>query len=69
MLSRCQIPHLSTLFFAGVTVNSVEPGIIYTSIMKNLSWLYRLSFWFLSFFLKVGRGEVNSAMFCVPCLL
>ncbi|XP_036619939.1 retinol dehydrogenase 13-like isoform X4 [Trichosurus vulpecula] len=37
----------------GVTVNSVDPGIVKTEIMKNHNWLYRSIFWFLSVFLKV----------------
>ncbi|XP_058134953.1 retinol dehydrogenase 12 isoform X2 [Dasypus novemcinctus] len=36
----------------GVTVNSVEPGIVYTNIMKNYSWLFRFLFWLLSLFWK-----------------
>ncbi|XP_072794412.1 retinol dehydrogenase 12-like isoform X1 [Vicugna pacos] len=36
----------------GVTVNSVDPGVVYTEIMKNFSWLYRFIFWLLSFFFK-----------------
>ncbi|XP_037663181.1 retinol dehydrogenase 11-like [Choloepus didactylus] len=39
----------------GVTVNSVEPGIVYTNIMRHLSWPYRLVFWLFSFFLKDPR--------------
>lgn len=36
----------------GVTVNSVDPGVVYTDIMKYLSWKYRLLFWLTSFFIK-----------------
>ncbi|XP_006872503.1 PREDICTED: retinol dehydrogenase 13-like [Chrysochloris asiatica] len=36
----------------GVTVNSVEIGIVYTNIMKQLSWKYRFLFWLTSFFIK-----------------
>ncbi|XP_027692341.1 retinol dehydrogenase 11-like [Vombatus ursinus] len=36
----------------GVTVNSVEPGIVKTEIMKNCIWLYRSIFWLLSVFFK-----------------
>ncbi|XP_076990772.1 retinol dehydrogenase 11-like isoform X1 [Tamandua tetradactyla] len=39
----------------GVTVNSVDPGIVYTNIMKHLPWPYRFSFWLFSFFLKDPR--------------
>ncbi|XP_036619937.1 retinol dehydrogenase 13-like isoform X2 [Trichosurus vulpecula] len=42
----------------GVTVNSVDPGIVKTEIMKNHNWLYRSIFWFLSVFLKLyGEGS------------
>ncbi|XP_074197510.1 retinol dehydrogenase 12-like isoform X2 [Camelus bactrianus] len=46
----------------GVTVNSVDPGVVYTEIMKNFSWLYRFIFWLLSFFFK------NSKQGAVPVL-
>ncbi|XP_072475964.1 retinol dehydrogenase 11-like isoform X3 [Notamacropus eugenii] len=36
----------------GVTVNSVDPGIVKTDIMKNHSWLLRSIFWLLSVFFK-----------------
>ncbi|XP_043828769.1 retinol dehydrogenase 11-like isoform X4 [Dromiciops gliroides] len=36
----------------GVTVNSVEPGIVKTEIMRNYMWFYRFVFWLLTFFLK-----------------
>ncbi|XP_075413363.1 retinol dehydrogenase 11-like [Tenrec ecaudatus] len=39
----------------GVAVNSLNPGVIYTSIMRNLPWHYRLPFWLLSFFLKAPK--------------
>ncbi|XP_054975752.1 retinol dehydrogenase 11 isoform X3 [Sorex araneus] len=51
----------------GVTVNSVDPGVVYTGIMKSFPWYYRFGFWLLSFFLKVGRGEADSA--ASPCPL
>ncbi|KAM8971347.1 retinol dehydrogenase 12-like isoform X2 [Sarcophilus harrisii] len=38
----------------GVTVNSVEPGIVKTGIMKNYTWLYRSIFCILSVFLKTA---------------
>ncbi|XP_064350320.1 retinol dehydrogenase 12-like [Camelus dromedarius] len=46
----------------GVTVNSGDPGVVYTEIMKNFSWLYRFIFWLLSFFFK------NSKQGAVPVL-
>ncbi|XP_058406878.1 retinol dehydrogenase 11-like [Diceros bicornis minor] len=36
----------------GVTVNSVDPGVVYTEIMKHFSWFYRFLFWLVSFFIK-----------------
>ncbi|XP_022359907.1 retinol dehydrogenase 12-like [Enhydra lutris kenyoni] len=36
----------------GVTVNSVDPGVVYTEIMKQFSWPYRFCFWLFSFFCK-----------------
>ncbi|XP_045302535.1 retinol dehydrogenase 12-like isoform X1 [Leopardus geoffroyi] len=43
----------------GVTVNSVDPGIVYTSIMKHFSCSYRFLFWLFSFFCKdVRQGAV-----------
>ncbi|XP_040314420.1 retinol dehydrogenase 12-like isoform X2 [Herpailurus yagouaroundi] len=43
----------------GVTVNSVDPGIVYTSIMRHFSWSYRFLFWLYSFFCKdVRQGAV-----------
>ncbi|XP_020860944.1 retinol dehydrogenase 12-like [Phascolarctos cinereus] len=43
----------------GVTVNSVDPGIVKTEIMKNHTWLYRSIFWLLSVFLKTpAQGAV-----------
>ncbi|XP_004369234.1 retinol dehydrogenase 12 [Trichechus manatus latirostris] len=36
----------------GVTVNSVEPGIVYTNIMRHFSWIYRFLFWLISFLTK-----------------
>ncbi|XP_019479107.1 PREDICTED: retinol dehydrogenase 12-like [Hipposideros armiger] len=36
----------------GVTVNSVDPGVVYTEIMKHFSWSYRLLFKLSSFFIK-----------------
>lgn len=47
---------------SGVTVNSVDPGIVYTGIMKNFSWTYRVLFWLSSFFIKVGRGGSGSSL-------
>ncbi|XP_036619938.1 retinol dehydrogenase 13-like isoform X3 [Trichosurus vulpecula] len=44
---------LLTNLLLSVTVNSVDPGIVKTEIMKNHNWLYRSIFWFLSVFLKV----------------
>ncbi|XP_004691421.1 PREDICTED: retinol dehydrogenase 11 [Condylura cristata] len=35
-----------------VTVNSVDPGVVYTEILKNFSYMYRFIFWLSSFFLK-----------------
>ncbi|XP_029793498.1 retinol dehydrogenase 12-like [Suricata suricatta] len=39
----------------GVTVNSVDPGIVYTEIMRHSSWLHRFLFWLFSFFCKNAR--------------
>ncbi|XP_006881057.1 PREDICTED: retinol dehydrogenase 11-like [Elephantulus edwardii] len=39
----------------GIAVNSVEPGIVYTDIMKHYSWFYRFLFWLSSFFIKSPR--------------
>ncbi|KAM7239067.1 hypothetical protein CapIbe_010587 [Capra ibex] len=39
----------------GVTVNSVDPGVVYTKIMKHFSWSYRFLFWLLSFFFKDSK--------------
>ncbi|KAB0379253.1 hypothetical protein FD755_007037 [Muntiacus reevesi] len=39
----------------GVTVNSVDPGVVYTKIMKHFSWSYRTLFWLLSFFFKDSK--------------
>ncbi|XP_019605869.2 retinol dehydrogenase 12 [Rhinolophus sinicus] len=36
----------------GVTVNCVDPGAVYTEIMKQFSWLYRFLFKLSSFFIK-----------------
>ncbi|XP_072475963.1 retinol dehydrogenase 11-like isoform X2 [Notamacropus eugenii] len=43
----------------GVTVNSVDPGIVKTDIMKNHSWLLRSIFWLLSVFFKTpAQGAI-----------
>ncbi|XP_074086135.1 retinol dehydrogenase 12-like isoform X1 [Macrotis lagotis] len=43
----------------GVTVNSVEPGIVNTEIMKNHSWWLRYIFKLLSVFFKsVAQGSI-----------
>ncbi|XP_064428364.1 retinol dehydrogenase 12-like [Mirounga angustirostris] len=39
----------------GVTVNSVDPGVVYTKIMKHFSWPFRLFFWLFSFFCKDAK--------------
>ncbi|XP_039096081.1 retinol dehydrogenase 12-like [Hyaena hyaena] len=39
----------------GVTVNSVDPGIVYTEIMKHFSWFYRFLFWLFTAFCKNSR--------------
>ncbi|XP_037382742.1 retinol dehydrogenase 12-like [Talpa occidentalis] len=39
----------------GVTVNSVDPGVVYTDIMKNFSYMYRFIFWLCSFFIKDAK--------------
>ncbi|KAM6221188.1 LOW QUALITY PROTEIN: retinol dehydrogenase 12-like [Rhynchocyon petersi] len=36
----------------GVTVNAVDPGVVYTNIMKHYPWPYRLLFWLSSFVIK-----------------
>ncbi|KAM9584937.1 retinol dehydrogenase 11-like isoform 2-T2 [Trichechus inunguis] len=45
-------PFLLTNLLRGVTVNSVEPGIVYTNIMRHFSWIYRFLFWLISFLTK-----------------
>lgn len=47
----------------GVTVNSVDPGVVYTEIMKHLSWLYRLLFWLSSFFIKDPAQGANPVLY------
>ncbi|KAG8518763.1 Retinol dehydrogenase 12 [Galemys pyrenaicus] len=42
----------------GVTVNSVDPGVVYTEIMKNFSHLYRFIFWLSSFFIKDAKQGI-----------
>ncbi|XP_074129259.1 LOW QUALITY PROTEIN: retinol dehydrogenase 12-like [Sminthopsis crassicaudata] len=43
----------------GVTVNSVEPGIVKTGIMKNFTWPYRIIYCILSVFLKTpAQGAI-----------
>lgn len=62
------------LVLSGVTVNSVDPGVVYTEIMKHFSWSYRFVFWLFTFFCKVGRGGAGSVwtgrgravLLCVP---
>lgn len=49
------------LILSGVTVNCVDPGVVYTEIMKQFSWLYRFLFKLSSFFIKVGRGGAGLA--------
>ncbi|XP_024621466.1 retinol dehydrogenase 12-like isoform X1 [Neophocaena asiaeorientalis asiaeorientalis] len=46
----------------GVTVNSVDPGVVYTKIMRHFSWPYHFLFWLLSFFFKVGSGGWGRAL-------
>ncbi|KAI5944149.1 Retinol dehydrogenase 11 [Manis javanica] len=47
----------------GVTVNSVDPGIVYTGIMKNFSWTYRVLFWLSSFFIKDLKQGANPVLY------
>ncbi|KAM8785640.1 retinol dehydrogenase 11-like isoform 2-T2 [Rhynchonycteris naso] len=47
----------------GVTVNSVDPGVVYTDIMKQFSWSYRLLFWLSSFFLKDPQQGANPVLY------
>ncbi|KAK2503224.1 hypothetical protein MC885_011958 [Smutsia gigantea] len=47
----------------GVTVNSVDPGVVYTGIMKNFSWTYRFLFWLSSFFIKDLRQGANPVLY------
>uniref|UniRef100_A0A8C3X404 Retinol dehydrogenase 12-like n=1 Tax=Catagonus wagneri TaxID=51154 RepID=A0A8C3X404_9CETA len=50
----------------GVTVNSVEPGVVYTGIMKHFSWSYRFLFWLLSFFFKDSKqGAIPVLYLCL----
>ncbi|XP_002921525.4 retinol dehydrogenase 11-like isoform X2 [Ailuropoda melanoleuca] len=43
----------------GVTVNSVDPGVVYTEIMKHFSWSYRFVFWLFTFFCKdIRQGAI-----------
>lgn len=50
------------LTLSGVTVNSVDPGVVYTKIMRHFSWPYHFLFWLLSFFFKVGSGGWGRAL-------
>lgn len=47
----------------GVTVNSVEPGYVYTEIMKLLPWYYRFFFWLSSFFIKDPIQGANPVLY------
>ncbi|XP_066123545.1 retinol dehydrogenase 11-like isoform X1 [Saccopteryx bilineata] len=47
----------------GVTVNSVDPGVVYTDIMKQFSWSYRLLFWLSSFFIKDPQQGANPVLY------
>ncbi|XP_004612108.2 retinol dehydrogenase 13 isoform X2 [Sorex araneus] len=47
----------------GVTVNSVDPGVVYTGIMKSFPWYYRFGFWLLSFFLKDLKQSVVPVLY------
>ncbi|XP_055971308.1 retinol dehydrogenase 13-like [Sorex fumeus] len=50
----------------GVTVNSVDPGVVYTGIMKTFPWYYRVGFWLLSFFLKdIKQSAVPVLYLCL----
>lgn len=39
--------------------NSVDPGVEYTGIMKQFSWLFHFLFRLTSFFIKVGREKLT----------
>ncbi|KAM8785642.1 retinol dehydrogenase 11-like isoform 4-T4 [Rhynchonycteris naso] len=56
-------PFLLTNLLQGVTVNSVDPGVVYTDIMKQFSWSYRLLFWLSSFFLKDPQQGANPVLY------
>ncbi|ELK33042.1 Retinol dehydrogenase 12 [Myotis davidii] len=47
----------------GVTVNSVEPGLVYTEIMRLLPLYYRVSFWIFSFFIKDPTQGANPVLY------
>ncbi|XP_057599466.1 retinol dehydrogenase 12-like [Hippopotamus amphibius kiboko] len=50
----------------GVTVNSVDPGVVYTKIMRHFSWPYRFLFWFFSFLFKDSKqGAVPVLYLCL----
>ncbi|XP_007523413.1 retinol dehydrogenase 12 [Erinaceus europaeus] len=50
----------------GVTVNSVDPGLVYTGIMKNYFWLFRFAFWIFSFFMKNAKqGAIPVLYLCL----
>uniref|UniRef100_A0A8C9IMQ6 Uncharacterized protein n=1 Tax=Piliocolobus tephrosceles TaxID=591936 RepID=A0A8C9IMQ6_9PRIM len=38
----------------GMTVNAVEPGVVYMGLMRHFSRPYCFLFWLVSFFMKVG---------------
>ncbi|XP_024621467.1 retinol dehydrogenase 12-like isoform X2 [Neophocaena asiaeorientalis asiaeorientalis] len=50
----------------GVTVNSVDPGVVYTKIMRHFSWPYHFLFWLLSFFFKDSKqGAIPVLYLCL----
>ncbi|XP_007496977.1 retinol dehydrogenase 13 isoform X2 [Monodelphis domestica] len=50
----------------GVTANSVEPGVVKTSIMRNYPWQFRAIFWLLSIFIRTPKqGAVPVLYLCL----
>ncbi|XP_036118079.1 retinol dehydrogenase 12-like [Molossus molossus] len=47
----------------GVTVNSVDPGVVYTGIIKEFSWFYRVTFWLWSFFIRDPTEGANPVLY------
>ncbi|XP_074848259.1 retinol dehydrogenase 12-like [Carettochelys insculpta] len=48
----------------GVTANSLNPGLVYTNIMRHFSWLVRLLFSITSLFFMSAEEGAMSAIYC-----